>query len=80
MAGRNNTSEVMLQAIRQVWDLQGTEPEAVPAGGGCGGGCCGGACGGGEPAEAAADVDGGCGCGSGGCGGMCAPEEAATAR
>ena len=72
--------DVMLRAIRQVWDLQGTEPEAVPAGGGCGGGCCGGACGGGEPAEAAADVDGGCGCGSGGCGGMCAPEEAATAR
>ena len=37
--------EVMLNAIRQVWDLQGTEPEPVAAGGGCGGGCCGGACG-----------------------------------
>ena len=42
--------EVMLNAIRQVWDLQGTEPEPVAAGGGCGGGCCGGACGSGGAA------------------------------
>jgi predicted DsbA family dithiol-disulfide isomerase len=72
--------EVMLRAIRQVWDLQGTEPDPVAAGGGCGGGCCGGACG---SEAAAADTVGasGCGCGSDGCGGACAPapDEAATA-
>ncbi len=73
--------EVMLRAIRQVWELQGTEPE-VAAGGGCGGGCCGGACGSDaaeEPAAGAADT--GCGCGGGGCGGVCEPEtdEAVTA-
>jgi predicted DsbA family dithiol-disulfide isomerase len=45
--------EVMLNAIRQVWDLQGTEPEPAAAGGGCGGGCCGGACG--STDEAATD-------------------------
>lgn len=47
--------DVLLQSIRQVWDLQGTEPE-MPAGGGCGGGCCGGGCGSGgaeEPADEA---------------------------
>ena len=50
--------EVMLNAIRQVWDLQGTEPEPVAEAGGCGGGCCGGACGsGGEAvADEAADA------------------------
>lgn len=68
--------EVLLGAIRQVWDLQGTEPE-MPAGGGCGGGCCGGACGSGAPAaEAAPETAGGCGCGAGGCGGVCGPDEA----
>ena len=46
-------SRCMLNAIRQVWDLQGTEPEPAAEGGGCGGGCCGGACGSGG--EAAAD-------------------------
>lgn len=60
--------EVLLQAIRQVWDLQGTEPEMT---GGCGGGCCGGGggcgSGAGEPAES--------GCG-GGCGGLCGGEDA----
>ncbi|PKW27611.1 DsbA family oxidoreductase [Phycicoccus duodecadis] len=68
--------EVLLQAIRQVWDLQGTEPEMPAAGGGCGGGCCGGACGSGatEP-EADAATAGGCGCGAGGCGGVCGPDE-----
>jgi predicted DsbA family dithiol-disulfide isomerase len=73
--------EVMLQAIRQVWDLQGTEPEPV-AGGGCGGGCCGGACGGSAAAEREVDAadSAGCGCGSGGCGGVCAPDGAAVAR
>lgn len=49
--------EVLLNSIRQVWDLQGTEPEPVAAGGGCGGGCCGGACGSGDVAEADADAD-----------------------
>ena len=49
--------EVLLQAIRQVWDLQGTEPE-VAAGGGCGGGCCGGGCGSGGAEEPAADTGG----------------------
>ncbi|HYN67308.1 MAG TPA: DsbA family oxidoreductase [Ornithinibacter sp.] len=67
--------DVMLNAIRQVWDLQGTEPEQVAEGGGCGGGCCGGACGSGgeasadeEPAE-----DAGHACGADGCGGACEP-------
>jgi predicted DsbA family dithiol-disulfide isomerase len=64
--------EVMLQAIRQVWDLQGTEPEPVPAGGGCGGGCCGGGCGGGSAADEVVE-QAGCGCGAGGCGGVCEP-------
>ena len=50
--------EVMLNAIRQVWDLQGTEPEQVGEAGGCGGGCCGGACGSGG--EAVARRRGGC--------------------
>ena len=68
--------EVMLQAIRQVWDLQGTEPEAPAAGGGCGGGCCGGACGSGGAEPAAEEGAAGCGCGAGGCGGACAPEPA----
>ncbi len=71
--------EVLLQAIRQVWDLQGTEPEVPAAGGGCGGGCCGGACGSGaaeETAEATAPAEAaGCGCGAGGCGGVCGPDE-----
>jgi len=67
-------AEVMLQAIRQVWDLQGTEPE--PMAGGCGGGCCGGGCG---SAEAAAPEDVGCGCGAGGCGGVCEPAVGETA-
>ena len=50
--------EVMLNAIRQVWDLQGTEPEPVASGGGCGGGCCGGACGSGGAETAEATTDG----------------------
>jgi predicted DsbA family dithiol-disulfide isomerase len=37
--------DVLLGAIRQVWELQGTEPEEVAEQGGCGGGCCGGVCG-----------------------------------
>jgi predicted DsbA family dithiol-disulfide isomerase len=73
--------EVLLSSIRQVWDLQGTEPEPVAEGGGCGGGCCGGACGSGAAAESdavASDAGsptdaGGCGCGAGGCGGVCEP-------
>ena len=65
--------DVLLQALRQVWDLQGTEPEMPAAGGGCGGGCCGGACGSGAAEEPAEDA-GGCECGAGGCGGTCAPE------
>ncbi|GAA4400002.1 protein disulfide isomerase FrnE [Fodinibacter luteus] len=70
--------DVLLGAIRQVWDLQGTEPEPVAAGGGCGGGCCGGACGsgGGAVEDTAADAvtaGAGCGCGSSGCGGVCDP-------
>ena len=44
--------EVLLDAVRQVWDLQGTEPEPVADAGGCGGGCCGGACGSGGEAAA----------------------------
>src|SRR5205085_3697666 len=50
--------EVMLNAIRQVWDLQGTEPEPAADAGGCGGGCCGGACGsgGGAVTDDAADA------------------------
>lgn len=70
--------EVVLRALQQVWDLQGTEPEPVAAGGGCGGGCCGGGCGAGDAAtQEAADAagDAGCGCGAGGCGGACAPDE-----
>ena len=50
--------EVMLNAIRQVWDLQGTEPEPVAESGGCGGGCCGGACGSGRRGRGRRD--GGC--------------------
>ena len=67
--------EVMLNAIRQVWDLQGTEPEPVAEAGGCGGGCCGGACGsGGDGRRRGRDaVDAGHACGSGGCGGACEP-------
>ena len=71
--------DAMLQAIRQVWDLQGTEPEMPAAGGGCGGGCCGGACGSDgaeEPTAEAAGTEAGCGCGAGGCGGVCGPESA----
>lgn len=71
--------EVLLQSIRQVWDLQGTEPEEVAGGGGCGGGCCGGACGTGatdETPDDSAATAGGCGCGAGGCGGVCGPEDA----
>ena len=49
--------EVMLNAIRQVWDLQGTEPEPVAESGGCGGGCCGGACGSGGEAVADETAD-----------------------
>jgi predicted DsbA family dithiol-disulfide isomerase len=64
--------EVMLTAIRQVWELQGTEPEPVADAGGCGGGCCGGACGSGSgDAAVQDDAPGGCGCGAGGCGGAC---------
>ena len=69
--------EVMLNAIRQVWDLQGTEPEPVAAGGGCGGGCCGGACGTGAEASDAGE-DAGHACGADGCGGACGSTEAAT--
>jgi predicted DsbA family dithiol-disulfide isomerase len=73
--------EVMLNAIRQVWELQGTEPEPVAGGGGCGGGCCGGACG--TDAAATADEtadDAGHACGAGGCG-ACEPaaEESVSA-
>ena len=74
--------EVMLDAIRQVWELQGTEPEPVTDAGGCGGGCCGGACGsGGNAVDQATESDAGCGCGAGGCGGVCEPsaEEPVTA-
>ncbi|MGG5257663.1 DsbA family oxidoreductase [Phycicoccus avicenniae] len=68
--------DALLQAIRQVWDLQGTEPEMPAAGGGCGGGCCGGACGsGGAEEPVAQEQTGGCGCGAGGCGGVCGPDE-----
>ncbi len=67
--------EVMLDALRQVWDLQGTEPE-VQAAGGCGGGCCGGACGTDSTAEEA-PTDQQDGCGSDGCGGMCGTAEEA---
>ncbi|WP_299446165.1 DsbA family oxidoreductase [uncultured Phycicoccus sp.] len=68
--------DVLLQSIRQVWDLQGTEPEVATGGGGCGGGCCGGACGSGAEETAAEAPAGGCGCGAGGCGGVCGPETA----
>jgi predicted DsbA family dithiol-disulfide isomerase len=50
--------ELLLDSIRKVWDLQGTEPEPVAEAGGCGGGCCGGACGSGE-AGAETSVDAG---------------------
>ena len=59
--------EVMLGALRQVWDLQGTQPEPAAAGGGCGGGCCGGGCGGEAEADSAPEAQA-CGCGDGGCG------------
>ncbi|MFQ6172129.1 DsbA family oxidoreductase [Oryzobacter sp. R7] len=83
--------EVLLGSIRQVWDLQGTEPEEVAAaGGGCGGGCCGGACGSGAAQDAVEDAaepaGAGCGCGAGGAagggcgGGVCGPEHATAAR
>lgn len=68
--------EVLLQSIRQVWDLQGTEPEMPAAGGGCGGGCCGGACGTGAADEVAPTEASGCGCGAGGCGGVCGRDDA----
>jgi predicted DsbA family dithiol-disulfide isomerase len=48
--------EVLLNSIRQVWDLQGTEPEPVADAGGCGGGCCGGVCGS-DSADAGATAD-----------------------
>lgn len=48
--------EVLLSSIRQVWDLQGTEPEPVAEAGGCGGGCCGGVCGS-DPADATDATD-----------------------
>ena len=68
--------EVLLDALRQVWDLQGTEPE-VAQGGGCGGGCCGGGCGS-EDTDTVTD-DAGCGCGGGGCGGgICGSDESAS--
>ncbi|MBM6404512.1 DsbA family oxidoreductase [Phycicoccus sp. CSK15P-2] len=71
--------ETLLQVIRQVWDLQGTDEE-LPTGGGCGGGCCGDACGSGAAEQPAAEASpSGCGCGAGGCGGVCAPEERAEA-
>ncbi|MGL5930355.1 MAG: DsbA family oxidoreductase [Dermatophilaceae bacterium] len=46
-------AEVLLGAIRQVWERQGTEPEEAAAEGGCGGGCCGGVCGSEVEAETA---------------------------
>ncbi len=68
--------EVMLDALRQVWDLQGTEPEAQQ-GGGCGGGCCGGACGSGADDADAVTDEAACGCGDGGCGdGICGTSRA----
>ncbi|HET9022019.1 MAG TPA: DsbA family oxidoreductase [Ornithinibacter sp.] len=74
--------EVMLDAIRQVWELQGTEPEPVTDAGGCGGGCCGGACGsGGNAVDPVDDLDAaaeGCACGSGGCEGTTGAEREAT--
>ena len=42
--------DVLLGAVRQVWELQGTGPEPVAEAGGCGGGCCGGVCGSGADA------------------------------
>ena len=73
--------EVMLGAIRQVWELQGTEPEPVGDAGGCGGGCCGGACGSGAAGDATVEDEapGGCGCGAGGCGGLCESTSEASA-
>jgi predicted DsbA family dithiol-disulfide isomerase len=74
--------EVMLDAIRQVWDLQGTEPEPVADAGGCGGGCCGGACGSGgdavDPVDAVDAAAEGCACGSGGCEGTTGAAREAT--
>ena len=49
--------EVLLDSIRTVWDLQGTEPEPAAEAGGCGGGCCGGACGSGAGGEDATDTE-----------------------
>lgn len=84
--------EVLLGALRQVWDLRGTEPEVEAAGGGCGGGCCGGACGSGAEAVdtgiaatgasggSATAEEGGCGCGAGGCGGVCGSQHATAVR
>ncbi len=72
----------MLDAIRQVWDLQGTEPEPVADAGGCGGGCCGGACGSGgdavDPVDAVDAAAEGCACGSGGCEGTTGAAREAT--
>jgi predicted DsbA family dithiol-disulfide isomerase len=76
--------EVMLDAIRQVWDLQGAEPEHEPVAdaGGCGGGCCGGACGSGgdavDPVDAVDAAAEGCACGSGGCEGTTGAAREAT--
>ena len=69
--------EAMLSAIRQVWELRGTEPEVAAEAGGCGGGCCGGACGSGDVTEAdpEATAEAACACGAGGCGGVCDPAE-----
>ena len=47
--------EVLLDSVRKVWELQGTEPEPVAEAGGCDGGCCGGACGSGAGAEDAVE-------------------------
>jgi predicted DsbA family dithiol-disulfide isomerase len=61
--------DVLLDAVRQVWALQGTEPEPVAASGGCGGGCCGGACGSGSTTDAVEETaTAGCACGSDSCG------------
>lgn len=76
--------ETLLDSIRQVWDLQGTEPAEVSSGGGCGGGCCGGACGPGAAAQDAGPAEArtaapGCGCGAGGCDGVCGPADEGAA-
>ena len=49
--------EVLLDSVRKVWELQGTEPEPVAEAGECGGGCCGGACGSGGEAVADETAD-----------------------